>query len=177
MSGFTSTELLSCLDKLKVSDHCGIKFCGFRTQLTNKQYNLVLLMIGTNDLGTGVSLEELTSNIIEIKDICLQHCPKIVLLTLPSSRERQIIIQMNEIIKDIVQKNPSNTFLYDCYSFFNQKDKEVQSYNNNNNNYNSSFVFDNDGLHFSEYGSKILGEDIFSKLGDYEIDVVSSIRK
>lgn len=167
MSGFTSGELLNKIDKFKVHDHCGMKACGVRAQLSNKQYDAVLLMIGTNDLGVGVTLDELTENILSLRDICLQYCPKLILFTIPSSRSRSIIEEMNERIKEIVQKNSSNTYLFDCYLAFHQKNQEFINSNNDNTSHNP---FDYDGLHFSEYGSKYLGETIFSKLVDYGIN-------
>ena len=170
MSGFTSSQILNALDELRVDDICRMTYCGVRTQLSNKKYNLVFLMIGTNDIGTGVTIEKLTENILLLKDVCLQYCPKLVLFTIPSSREGYTIQAMNERIKEIINPN-SNIYLFDCYSLFNKKYQEAIA--------NGTYcdLFDHDGLHFSEGGSKLLGEAIFSQLGDYGIDTTNFIRK
>lgn len=164
MSGFTSTEVIEHLDQTSVTDACGVEHRGVRTQLSEKKYDMVFLMIGTNDLGIGGdrSIDELTRNIHSLREICLQFCPKITIFTIPSSTGRGVVQDMNERIRKLVANNPTDTYLFDCFVVF---------FQNPLNQYENCGVFDNDGLHFSSYGSEKLGGKIFEQLRDLGIEI------
>jgi lysophospholipase L1-like esterase len=166
MSGWTSTNLLNTLDKHRIVDVCRRKSVGLRFQLQQKQYQLVMLMIGTNDIGTDVSVDELFENICKLREVILQFASNIVLFTIPSSRYFKEIAAINERIVKFVQENSADghTFLFDCHTLFH--DANVLALSDSDAH---EMVFDFDRLHFTEYGSKLLGETLYSKLNDFGV--------
>lgn len=182
MSGWTTTQLLDTLDQDCIIDVCHRKSCGIRKQLQHRPYQLVMLMIGTNDIGSDASVDEVYHNICRLRDVILQYVPKIVLFTLPSSRNYPPIQQLNERIKDLVAQNAPNTFLFDCHAFFHHANELAHrsSLSSHETAKTSSpdieekhpEVFDLDRLHFTEYGSTILGKKLFEKLNDYGVGLI-----
>lgn len=185
MSGWTTEHFLNTLDKDCIVDVCRRKSCGIRKQLQHRSYKLVMLMIGTNDIGTGVEVNEVFENICKLRDVILQYVPKMVLFTVPSSRNYQPIHELNDKIKSLVSQNSGDTYLFDCHAFFHHANElahqsspteslsDPQSSSSLTENKHEN-VFDFDRLHFTEYGSKILGEKLYSKLEDFGVILENS---
>jgi lysophospholipase L1-like esterase len=172
MSGWTSGDLLGALDAERVTDVCFKKSVGLRTQLRRKQYQLVTLLIGTNDLGMSVSVETLIGNIRQLREVVLQHAPRIVLMTVPSAHNFPQTHELNQQIKEIVREHPANTLLFDCHALFDHAHRLVQEAEKADKLEESSGerkektkrVFDFDRLHFTVYGSELLGQKIYEQL-------------
>ena len=188
MSGWTSDDLLNSLDRPRTADICGRKSFGLRFQLHQKQYQLVMLMIGTNDIGTDVPVPHVFENICKLREVILQHSSKIVLFTVPSSRYFKEIAEINDMIRNFVQEHSAegNTFLFDCHALFDDANVLAQSSSSDDPHPSSpgdtvdaiqqqeekkkhEMVFDFDRLHFTVYGSKLLGEKLFSQLSDFGV--------
>jgi lysophospholipase L1-like esterase len=196
MSGWTSGDLLGALDAQSVRDVCRKKSVGLRTQLKAKSYQLVTLLIGTNDLGTDVSVATLFDNICQLREVILQHVPRVVLLTVPSSRDLAQIHELNRQIRQLVLEHQENTLLFDCHALFHHANERAQEGADDvgkktrhghgegegerdegewsegeregegeaGEGGKRRAVFDFDRLHFTVYGSQLLGQKIYRQL-------------
>ena len=183
MSGWTSGDFLNSLDQKRTIDICDRPSIGLRSQLQHKEYQLVMLMIGTNDLGTDIPVMELYENIAKLREVILHYCSRVVLFTLPSFRHSHQIMRINEMIHNFVLEQSSreaNTFLFDCHALFHHANilaserahgplHEHDGAATKNGKLQHEMVFDFDQLHFTSYGSKLLGETLYSRLSDFGV--------
>jgi lysophospholipase L1-like esterase len=130
-------------------------------------YDLVILMAGTNDLGTGFSVPDILYNIEVLVNMCLvsNSTTKVVLLTVPAtggevSYESVRLRRhgVNEGLAKIAHKNSSRVMLLDTSEALPNPGEhpEVPTA--------ESVLWDKDSLHLSPAGSARLGEFIFTSL-------------
>ncbi len=156
MSGWTSEEMVQSAETLHNEDVVGFTSDGLLKLLKSNSYDIVCLMAGTNDLGTGVSSDDIIDNIRTLTKICLEindmHA-KVVLLTIPPSGGEHYTgarrATVNAALASFVNNHPGKVFLVDAGSALPITDMEV---------------WDSDMLHLSPVGSERLGRFVYDQL-------------
>ena len=167
MSGWTTGEMVDAAAYKCNEDCVGHVGDGLQRLLKDNSFDVVCLMAGTNDLGTGVELEEIVSNLKALVDLCYSSSNPnvfVVLLTVPptggdqyeSVRRRRTAI--NDAIKVIVNNHGEKAFLIDAASILSNPGEhpEVPT--------PESLLWDSDLLHLSPLGSEKLGTYVHGEL-------------
>ena len=85
-SGWTTSQLVAAADSASVEDVCGEEWPGTRTKLKSAQYDVGIIMGGTNDLAYGVSAKDIVANLAQLHQMCWDAgASKTVLLSIPPS--------------------------------------------------------------------------------------------
>lgn len=87
MSGFTTGEMVECLDSEAVTDCVPRTWPGLRHKLNSSalRYDAVLILGGTNDLADKVSTGTLVENLASLHRVAHEHGAKTVAMTIPES--------------------------------------------------------------------------------------------
>lgn len=165
MSGWTSSQMVEAAQKTGIHDQIHSPGDGLVVLLKQRQWDLVCLMAGTNDLGYGMS----TGDIVENMEILVKHClnsspfVKIALLTVPPTggeakheRTRKRHAAVNSGLVRLANKYSSRVLLVNT---------EI-ALPNPGNDLDSPYrdLWDEDMLHFSPRGSERLGEYVYTTL-------------
>lgn len=167
MSGWTTAQMVNCANKRGNRDVVDHKADGLQLLLRNDQYDLLCLMAGTNDLGTGVPEDEIISNLASLLNVALNSNPnlKVALLTVPATggelnydsvRTRRA--NVNEGITDLSKRHGDRVFLIDASAALPNPGEHP------NPPTEESQLWDMDLLHLSPAGSAKLGEFVFESL-------------
>ena len=84
-SGWTTSQLVAAADSASVHDVCGEEWPGARTKLKSAQYDVGIIMGGTNDLAYGVSTKDIVANLASLHQMCWDAGALTVLLSIPPS--------------------------------------------------------------------------------------------
>jgi lysophospholipase L1-like esterase len=167
MSGWTTGQMVDGTEDNNSEDCVGNTGDGLLVLMRKTSYDLVILMAGTNDLGTGFSIPDILNNIEVLVNMCLVSNSKarVVLLTVPPTggegmyesvrlRRRGV----NEGLAKITSKHSTRVMLIDTDEALPNPGEhpEVPTA--------ESVLWDNDTLHLSPAGSARLGEFIYTTL-------------
>ena len=146
-SGWTAREMKRCIDEENVEDFTGNNGPGLRTAL-QKNYDLLILMAGTNDLGFGESVENIFENIRYMMDVSLQRKISVLNIGIPDSSCKVSVVtkkrdSVNTLLKKHAKTTPNLTYIT-CPVEYSK----------------TSGYYDPDGLHFSESGYSLLGREL-----------------
>ena len=83
LSGFTVDEIIKNLDEESVIDSFLKKSNGFRYQLSKKNYDICIILLGSNDVAEGDNPVVISEDILKIHSIIHNFNCKIVSLTIP----------------------------------------------------------------------------------------------
>lgn len=85
-SGWTTSQLVAAADSASVHDVCGEEWPGARTKLKSAQYDVGIIMGGTNDLAYGVAAKDIVANLASLHQMCWDAgAVKTVLCSIPPS--------------------------------------------------------------------------------------------
>jgi len=85
-SGWTTSQLVAAADSASVHDVCGEEWPGARHKLKSAQYDVGIIMGGTNDLAYGVTAKDIVANLASLHQMCWDAgAVKTVLLSIPPS--------------------------------------------------------------------------------------------
>ena len=85
-SGWTTSQLVAAADSASVEDVCGDVWPGARHKLKSAQYDVGIIMGGTNDLAYGVSTKDIVANLASLHQMCWNAgASKTVLCSIPPS--------------------------------------------------------------------------------------------
>ena len=167
MSGWTSEEMIQGADTTCNEDVVGNTGDGLVVLLRSGAYDIVCLLAGTNDLGTGVDVEDTIENITILVNMSLTSSNQnliVALLTVPptggeahSEYVRSRRSAVNEGIKAIVGKNERVVLIDIGNSLTNPGVHPIEPTP-------TSMLWDGDLLHLSPAGSAKLGEIVFENL-------------
>ena len=126
----------------------------FKRDVIDIHPNYVIILGGSNDIGMGISPQNITANLVEMYETALEQGVTPISCTIPSILGFDIGIpprlQLNQIIKNIcLEKEVVCVDLFTATS-----DPETNRLRN---------VFSNDGLHLNTEGYKTLAVTIFSQ--------------
>lgn len=167
MSGWTTSQMVNCANKKGNYDVVDHKADGLKLLLSSERYDLVCIMAGTNDLGTGEAEEIIIKNIAALVDIALSSNSnlKVALLTVPatggeSSYESVRIrrANVNQGLLELSRRYRERVFLIDASSVLPNPGQHPNPATE------ESKLWDMDLLHLSPAGSARLGEFVFESL-------------
>jgi lysophospholipase L1-like esterase len=164
MSGWTTQQMVQAAAKQNVEDPVGHSGDGIVTILQKRQYDLVCLMAGTNDLINSFNTGDILVNIETLVNYCLHanKTTRIVLLTVPASgaeltheaaRKRRMVV--NHGLVKIASKYSYRVMLIDTADALPNPGHRDSP---------AADLWDLDMLRFSAYGSERLGEFVYSTL-------------
>jgi lysophospholipase L1-like esterase len=167
MSGWTTGQMVDGADEKDSEDCVGNTGDGLLVLMRKTSYDLVILMAGTNDLGTGFSISDILYNMEVLVSMCLasNSHTRVVLLTVPATggevRYESVRLRrrgVNEGLVKIAHKHSSRVMLLDTDEALpnHGEHPEVPTA--------ESVLWDNDTLHLSPAGSARLGEFIYTSL-------------
>jgi len=152
MSGWTTSQLVESMNELRITDAFHNEGQGLSIALSQKQYDLVCIMAGTNDLGHGLKTELIKENLQRLHDTVLSAGVKSLAIGIPESHYVRAVksaderrTEVNNFLRELSEKK-SDMFYVDCPV-----------------NYTKA-LFSTDGLHFSEEGYKTLSQGILHKI-------------
>lgn len=157
MSGWTSDEMVQNANLSDNEDAVGYSSDGLIKLLKSKSYDIVCVLAGTNDLGTGVSADDIIENLQASTRICLEtndgNQVKVLLLTVPPSRAEQYTGPrrsiVNSALASIASQHFGRVFVADAGSALPIAEVEL---------------WDSDMLHLSPKGSERLGQFVYDQL-------------
>ena len=167
MSGWTTQEMLDGAYGRENEDCVGHTADGLNHLLQVPSLNIVCLLAGTNDLGTGVSLKEIAGNMRALVEMCLAAPNselKVILLTVPptggeiyeSVQKRRAAV--NAAITALAAEFAPRVFLVDAASVLPNPGEHPDEPTA------ESKLWDNDLLHLSPIGSEKLGRFVCQEL-------------
>jgi lysophospholipase L1-like esterase len=175
MSGWTTEDMLQQMDSTYCSDFCGRDGQGLRTLVNKKPYDWVLLLAGTNDLGTDVEADEAFSNICGLIDVCVEAGVKSIgVMTVPAcgiewklkylqeerAKLNQFILNLPNIDKYAAGTGCCNSVIVPIEITGILPNGEEHTFDDPN----VAALWDSDHLHFSEQGSRRLGQHLVSAI-------------
>ena len=161
-SGWTTKKMVK-LSASSGEDACGIRRLGLQSALRQKRYSTVIIMGGTNDLGTS-SADEIMANLETLHATAISAGCATVALTIPQGRQlgpwtagtpvafaNETRVRVNELLKAFVSKQLAGRCLFVAM------DEEVPWAR-------ESADWEPDGLHMSELGYGRFGAALAVKL-------------
>ena len=166
MSGWTTTEMVHNMDCSECIDCCGSEEVGLHIKLQSKPFQYVLILAGTNDLGSDNEAEPIFENIKALVSACLErHVKNIGVMTVPACSVEWKFpslaanrLRLNNYIRNIQSGFDERVFSIDITELlpngeeFSMVRPEVAD------------LWDGDGLHFSPIGSQTLGQFLTKQL-------------
>ena len=151
LSGYTSDEMLSTIDKEIITDYIDISGCGLRIQLKKKQYDLCIILAGSNDVADNELPDPIISDIFKLHEIVHEMGTKSIALTIPKIKFENCDENITNIRKKI------NKALYNGIEQYtnNYRVIDIDKYIGDNFEY-----IDDDGLHFKPEGYDKIAEYI-----------------
>mmetsp|Transcript_14074 Transcript_14074/g.23411 ORF Transcript_14074/g.23411 Transcript_14074/m.23411 type:complete len:223 (-) Transcript_14074:1740-2408(-) len=166
MSGWTTGDMIAGLECSKNVDLCGNEGPGLVRLLEEGHYDVVCLMAGTNDIGTGVDEEEIFGNLKNLSNISMEKggsASKTVLLSIPPigaegratwiKTKRDII---NQGIQRFVEQNSPRMVFIDAAS-------QLPNPGSHSGSSSESELWDRDLLHLSPKGYETLGNFVYTE--------------
>jgi len=86
LSGFTSAQMLNSMDDSAVEDVVPRVWPGYRQNLREHEYDVVLIMCGTNDLADKIRTRELIENIATLHEAAHAAGARSIAMTIPESK-------------------------------------------------------------------------------------------
>lgn len=167
MSGWTTFQMVNCANKSENYDVVDRKADGLQLLLSSGRYDLLCLMAGTNDLGTGVPEDEIIRNLAALIKIVLSTSSniKVALLTVPATGSelhyesvRTRRANVNQGILKLSRRYEDRVFLIDASAALPNPGEHPKPPTE------ESQLWDMDLLHLSPTGSAKLGEFVFESL-------------
>eukprot|EP00090_Calanus_glacialis_P036062 TRINITY_DN61512_c0_g1_i1.p1 TRINITY_DN61512_c0_g1~~TRINITY_DN61512_c0_g1_i1.p1 ORF type:complete len:158 (-),score=39.02 TRINITY_DN61512_c0_g1_i1:2-475(-) len=152
MSGWTTGQMVSRWNQAENSDVFGVKGMGLEYALEKKQFDLVCIMAGTNDLGS-VETEKIEENLLKLHKKVHERDIKTLAIGIPESgfsNQAAGLSEKREKINNCL-RNKALTLKSQMHFMENPV-----KFNKDN--------FASDGLHFSKAGYEVLGNNVRTKI-------------
>ena len=142
-------------------DVCGDEWPGARTKLKSAQYDVGIIMGGTNDLAYGVSAKDIVANLASLHQMCWDAgASKTVLLSIPPSAASAGDFVVGDISTKHGEANDALRAWAEAQGasqvLFVDSSSLVGSYGINR-RWRGMPVWDRDGLHMTAYGYELFG--------------------
>lgn len=174
MSGWTTEDMIDHSQDPETTDFCRQDGKGLEVLLTEKAYDWVFILAGTNDLGNDVGNEEIFSNLCRLVDMSIGAGVKNVgVLTVPAfggewkfAEAQRARIALNAAIGDLASRYSTATNVHGidiCDVLPNGKQDSFKDAA-------VAALWDDDKLHFSKAGSAKLGQFLHQFIWDHQVN-------
>lgn len=148
-SGWTAQEMLSSSHEGEVQDFTGSKGPGLARALQNKQYSLLILMAGTNDIGSGTKADAVFKHIKDLIQFAEKSNTRVLNIGIPDTKHQGPgwLSSRRQTVNTMLARHAEDqkkwlTFMPCPVTL------------------SSPEYFDPDGLHFSPAGYEALGQGL-----------------
>ena len=144
LSGFTADEMIDNTNNSYIEDYVNKKWTGLSVQLKKKEYDLCIILAGTNDISDGDGSVTITADILKLHSIAGSHGCNTVALTIPrikfESADNTITKLREQINRNLI--NNAELFSKNEYRVIDLAAELGDNYE----------YMDDDGLHFKPEG-------------------------